>query len=232
MFAPVKGDVWISRRQLRWLLVLLALLPLLPTVLMVRQMIDVAQRERDAAVAEVNGVYRDQLARYVDRYSRAQLAEPKAIPPDLPGLGLGADDYITKPFSIRELLARAEAVLRQGNANLNAAVASAELFEFGEFVFDRGAHKLRRKQTREVLELSPKEYALLDFFVEHAGRALSRDQIKDGVWGYDSAVTPRSIDRFVTTLRRKIEADPAHPELIETIREFGYRFRGEPRVST
>ena len=142
------------------------------------------------------------------------------------GLGLGADDYMTKPFSIRELLARSEAVLRRGDAKTGTTTVVGELFEFGDFVFDRGSHKLRRKESREVLDLSPKEYALLDFFVEHVGRALSRDQIMDGVWGYDSAVTPRSIDRFVTTLRRKLEADPAHPELIETIREFGYRFRG------
>ena len=143
------------------------------------------------------------------------------------GLGLGADDYMTKPFSIRELLARAEAVLRRGTAREVAESAGvADSFEFGDFVFDRGAHKLRRKQSGEVLELSPKEYALLSFFIEHAGRALSRGQIMDGVWGYDSAVTPRSIDRFVTTLRRKIEVDSAHPEFIETIREFGYRFRG------
>ena len=95
---PVKGDVWISRRQLRWLLVLLALLPLVPTVLMVRQMIDVAQRERDAAVAEVNGVYRDQLARYVDRYSRAQLAEQESIPQDLHGQAMRLADYVEKMF--------------------------------------------------------------------------------------------------------------------------------------
>ena len=95
---------------------------------------------------------------------------------------------------------------------------------FGHFVLDRQAHKLRHVDG-EPVALSPKEYDLLKFMVERAGRALSRAEIMDGVWGYDSAVTPRSIDRFVTTLRKKVESDPAHPEFIETIREFGYRFR-------
>ena len=96
--SPVKGDVWISRRQLRWLLVLLALLPLVPTVLMVRQMIDVAQRERDAAVAEVNGVYRDQLARYMDRYSFALLGNKEAVPEDSRGRATLLADYVEKMF--------------------------------------------------------------------------------------------------------------------------------------
>ena len=75
------------------------------------------------------------------------------------------------------------------------------------------------------MPLSPKEYDLLECFVDHPGRALSRDEIMDRVWGYDGRVTSRTIDRFVTTLRKKIEPDPAHPRYIETIREFGYRFR-------
>ena len=79
--------------------------------------------------------------------------------------------------------------------------------------------------TRSALKLSPKEYELLDYFAANTGRALSRDEIMDAVWGYDARVTTRSIDRFVTTLRKKIETDPQAPEHIETIREFGYRFR-------
>jgi DNA-binding response OmpR family regulator len=75
------------------------------------------------------------------------------------------------------------------------------------------------------IALSPTEYALLACLVSQRGRALSREDIMDEVWGYDSRVTSRSIDRFVTTLRKKIENDPAHPQHIETIREFGYRFQ-------
>lgn len=137
------------------------------------------------------------------------------------GLGLGGDDYLTKPFSIAELLARAEAVLRR--AGRSEAVED-EKIRFGGFVLDRGAHVLRRADG-SVVSLSPKEYRLLSFFADHPGRAMSRDEIMNSVWEYDSRVTCRSIDRFVTTLRKKIETDPRRPEWIETIREFGYRFR-------
>jgi len=142
------------------------------------------------------------------------------------GLGLGADDYVTKPFGIRELLARAEAVLRR-TENSNGGGPDpdeGENITFGDFVLDRRAHKLRDAEGRPV-ELSPKEYSLLFYLLDHAGRALSRDQIMDGVWGYDARVSSRSIDRFITNLRKKIEPDPSRPTHIETIREFGYRFR-------
>jgi DNA-binding response OmpR family regulator len=141
------------------------------------------------------------------------------------GLGLGADDYVRKPFGIRELLARTEAVLRRAEAReAEESDNGDEVVRFGGFVFDRGSHCLRTAAGIPV-ELSPKEFGLLDCFTAHPGRALSRDTIMDEVWGYDSRVTSRTIDRFVTTLRKKIEPDPARPRHIETIREFGYRFR-------
>ncbi|MCB1064528.1 MAG: response regulator transcription factor [Verrucomicrobiae bacterium] len=144
------------------------------------------------------------------------------------GLGLGADDYVRKPFGIRELLARAEAVLRraaeQGRVTTGADREATEVFRFGPFTLDRPSHKLRHADGQSV-PLSPKEYDLLSCFANHSGRALSRDEIMDQVWGYDARVTSRTIDRFVTTLRKKIENDPAKPQFIETIREFGYRFR-------
>lgn len=140
------------------------------------------------------------------------------------GLGLGADDYVRKPFGIRELLARVEAVLRRAESHDPKSGDPGEVeFRFGDFVLDRSSRSLRRIGGDEI-ELSPKEYGLLDFFCQRAGRALSRDEIMDEVWGYDSRVTSRSIDRFVTNLRKKIETDPGHPR-IETIREYGYRFR-------
>jgi DNA-binding response OmpR family regulator len=132
------------------------------------------------------------------------------------GLNLGADDYVTKPFSIKELLARAAAFLRRAKKEVQ------DVHEFGPYRLDLSARRLTRKGKE--IELSPKEFDLLAFFVEKQGRALTRDEILNAVWGYDCIVTPRSIDRFVTTLRDKIEADPARPVFIHTIRQIGYRF--------
>jgi DNA-binding response OmpR family regulator len=132
------------------------------------------------------------------------------------GLNLGADDYVTKPFSIKELLARAAAFLRRAKKEVQDA------YEFGGLRLDISARRLTRKNKE--IELSPKEFNLLEYFVKKPGRALTRDEILNAVWGYDCVVTSRSIDRFVTTLRNKIEPDPARPIFIHTIRQIGYRF--------
>ena len=132
------------------------------------------------------------------------------------GLNLGADDYVTKPFSIKELLARAAAFLRR------AKKETQDIHEFDCYRLDISARRLTRKGKE--IELSPKEFDLLEFFIKKQGRALTRDEILNAVWGYDCIVTPRSIDRFVTTLRDKIEPDPSKPVFIHTIRQIGYRF--------
>ena len=132
------------------------------------------------------------------------------------GLELGADDYVTKPFSIRELLARAKAFLRRRRA------APSAVFQFGDCQMDLTACKVL-KNGREV-PLTAKEFRLLEFFVRHPGRAFTRDQILDAVWGNEIIVNDRSVDRCVTTLRTKIEPDPHHPTYIQTIRDVGYRF--------
>jgi DNA-binding response OmpR family regulator len=134
------------------------------------------------------------------------------------GLELGADDYVTKPFSIRELLARAKAFLRRRDA------AAPAVFQFGDCKLDLAAHKLFRN-GEEVL-LTAKEFRLLEFLTKRPGRALTRDQILDGVWGNDIMVNDRSVDRCVTTLRAKTEPDARHPRYIQTIRDIGYRFEG------
>ncbi len=132
------------------------------------------------------------------------------------GLELGADDYVTKPFSIRELLARVKAFLRrQGPEDSN-------IHAFGDCQLDLTAHKLFKKGME--IELTAKEFGLLEYFLKRAGRALTRDSILDAVWGQEVIVTDRSVDRCVTTLRGKIEADPRKPVFIHTIRDIGYRF--------
>jgi DNA-binding response OmpR family regulator len=132
------------------------------------------------------------------------------------GLNLGADDYVTKPFSIKELLARANALLRRRRRG------RVRRYAFGDCELDTSARKLLRG-GREV-ELTPKEYALLEYLVRQAGRALTRSEILRNVWGYDVFVTPRSVDRCVTAVRKKVEPDAAHPTFIRTIRQIGYRF--------
>ena len=132
------------------------------------------------------------------------------------GLNLGADDYVTKPFSIRELLARVNAFLRRRRE------PAQQVFEFGRCGLDLAARTLSR--NGEEVELTPKEFELLKLFVSRIGCALTRDEIMRQVWGSDILVTRRSVDRCVTTLRSKIEDDPKEPTFIQTVRDFGYRF--------
>lgn len=132
------------------------------------------------------------------------------------GLNLGADDYVTKPFSIKELLARAAAALR------HRRTSGQTIFEAGDWKLDASSRQLIR--AGHEVKLSPKEFELLHFFVRKPERAFSRDEILHNVWGSDQLVTPRSVDRFVNALRNKIEKNPQVPVFIQTVREFGYKF--------
>jgi DNA-binding response OmpR family regulator len=132
------------------------------------------------------------------------------------GLNLGADDYIVKPFRRGELIARVQAFLRRSRFKGPATA------RFDDCELNLTSHKLFRA-GREV-DLTTKEFGLLAYFVERRGCALTRDDILRRVWGDAVIVTPRSIDRCVTTLRAKIERDPRRPKYIQTIRDIGYRF--------
>jgi two-component system response regulator VicR len=136
------------------------------------------------------------------------------------GLNLGADDYVTKPFSIKVLLARVNAFLRRRREE------APQRHTFGEFELDLSSHKLTR--GGQDVPLTPKEFGLLAFFAARAGRALTRDQILRAVWGYSVFVTPRSVDRCINTLREKVEEDPDNPVFIKSIRGVGYRFDVTP----
>jgi DNA-binding response OmpR family regulator len=133
------------------------------------------------------------------------------------GLNLGADDYITKPFGVKELLARANAFMRRRRQQ-----EPMEVYTFGPYTLNVPNRSLNR--DGQEVSLSPKEFKLIEYFVKNAGRALTRDTLLNAVWGYNNFVTSRSVDRCVTTLRNKIEASTDQPQYIHTIREIGYKF--------
>ncbi len=136
------------------------------------------------------------------------------------GLDSGADDYIVKPFSLGEFLARVRAALRRG---ASVAAASTRL-ESGDLALDLVSHKARR--AGDELTLAPKEFDLLAELIRNRGAVLSRDLLLQRVWGFDFAGDTRTVDVHVRWLREKIEPDPANPVRIQTVRGIGYRFEG------
>ena len=139
------------------------------------------------------------------------------------GLKLGADDYLTKPFEMIELLARVEALLRRSPAPSGSA-ALAGAYTFGDVRVDFRRAEVFRGD--EPVTLSALEFKLLSYFIENRGALLTRDELLDKVWGYDAMPVTRTVDVHVGSLRQKLERNPSHPEFILTVHRRGYRFAG------
>ncbi|MGD1119034.1 MAG: response regulator transcription factor [Dehalococcoidales bacterium] len=139
------------------------------------------------------------------------------------GLEIGADDYMTKPFSMRELLARVRAMLRRTKMTTTPAAATSTI-KIDAIDVDISCH--RAMLTGTVLELSPKEFDLLAFLAKNKSLVFSREQLLEKVWGYDFAGDSRTVDVHVRWLRQKIEADPAQPKYLITVRGTGYKLEG------
>jgi len=136
------------------------------------------------------------------------------------GLKLGADDYVTKPFGFLELMARVEAVIRRATGR----TARVDAFEFGAVKADFKRGEVRR--DGRLLELSARELRLLQYFIERRGEVVSREQLLDAVWDYDSVPLTRTVDMHVAKLRKKIEERPAQPRFLVTVHGQGYKFNG------
>ena len=136
------------------------------------------------------------------------------------GLELGADDYVTKPFSSRELLARVKAILRRANEPLRGI----DFYRFGDIELD--FVKYEAKKGSQPVALTALEFALLHFLVQNRGRVVNRNEVLDSVWGKDVYVDARTVDKHISLLRKKFEDDPQEPKFILGVRGIGYKFTG------
>lgn len=138
------------------------------------------------------------------------------------GLELGADDYITKPFSINEVVARIKAVLRRVTIHAKAKKEKLEHYEFGDVKLDFVKYEAARANKK--IKLSKREYEILEYLIKRKGEVVTRNDLLDVVWGYQTFPTTRTVDNFVARIRKQIEKKPARPEHLMSIRGVGYKF--------
>ena len=141
-------------------------------------------------------------------------------------LELGADDYVTKPFSPRELLARVQAAIRRNKRPASEPKTPAATYSFGDIVVDFTRMDVVKEGT--ILVLTAYEFKLLRYFIEHAGHAVTREKLLNEVWGYQNYPTTRTVDNLILRLRQKLEPDPANPVNFQTMHGIGYRFEPQP----
>jgi len=137
------------------------------------------------------------------------------------GLKLGADDYLTKPFEVMELLARIEALLRRSPKTNQSSI---ETFHFGTIVID--FRQATVEKDNQQIELSALEFKLLQYLIEHRGKVIKRNELLDEVWGYNAMPSTRTVDVHIAWLRQKLEENPRYPNFIQTVHGLGYKFVG------
>jgi len=140
------------------------------------------------------------------------------------GFDCGADDYVTKPFSVLELQARIKALLRRASngSQPKSIIQEIDEFEFDNFFFD--FKKLVCKKNEELIDLSAKEFQIIKYFIQHKGEVITRDMLLDEIWGYESFPSTRTVDNYIMNIRKAIEDDSSKPKYFQTVHTVGYKF--------